>query len=96
MKVWKWGRDWSYVVETSGIADTIPGNLKRVLDECCSNDILLICGSLYIMNEVRYAMGIREPQDVIYDYECKDHGPESVAAGHAQYLYPHEKPKEWN
>ena len=48
------------------------------------------------MNEVRYAMGIREPQDVIYDYHCRDHGPESVAAGKAQYLYPHEKPVEWN
>ena len=67
-----------------------------MLDECSPNDILLICGSLYIMNEVRYAMGIREPQDVIYDYHCRDHGPESVAAGKAQYIYPHEKPLEWN
>lgn len=65
-------------------------------DLCGKDEVLLICGSLYIMNEVRYAMGIREPQDVIYDYHCRDHGPDSVAAGEAQYLYPHEKPKEWN
>ena len=83
-------------IERDGVADTIPNNLHRVLDECGPKDILLICGSLYIMNEVRYAMGIREPQDVIYGYHCRDHGPESVAAGKAQYLYPHEKPVEWN
>ena len=84
------------ITETDGIADTIEGNLRRGLDLCGKDEVLLICGALYIMNEVRYAMGIREPQDVIYDYHCRDHGPDSVAAGEAQYLYPHEKPKEWN
>ena len=48
------------------------------------------------MNEVRYAMGIREPQDVIYDYATKDHGPDAVGAMKKNYMYPHEKPVEWN
>ena len=79
-----------------GIADSIPKNLQRVLDESKPEDVVLICGSLYIMNEVRYAMGIREPQDVIYDYKIRDHGPDYVAAGGNSFIYPHEKPVEWN
>lgn len=67
-----------------------------MLDESKPGDVLLICGSLYIMNEVRYAMGIREPQDVIYDYAIKDHGPDAVGALSQSYIYPHEKPVEWN
>ena len=78
---------------TCGIADSIPANLQRVLDESKPDDVVMICGSLYIMNEVRFAMGIREPQDVIYDYASKDHGPDSVGSS---FIYPHEKPLEWN
>ena len=67
-----------------------------MLDESKPGNVLLICGSLYIMNEVRYAMGIREPQDVIYEYAIKDHGPVAVGASSQSYIYPHEKPVEWN
>ena len=45
-----------FPVETAGITDTIPKNLARVLDESKPGDVFLICGSLYIMNEVRYVV----------------------------------------
>lgn len=90
------GAEVLFPVETAGITDTIPKNLARVLDESKPGDVFLICGSLYIMNEVRYAMGIREPQDVIYDYAIKDHGSDAVGSGSQSYIYPHEKPVEWN
>ena len=50
------GAELVFPVETAGITDTIPKNLARVLDESKPGDVLLICGSLYIMNEVRYVV----------------------------------------
>lgn len=88
--------EYDWIIETCGISDSISANIQRSLDECKPGDVLLICGSLYIMNEVRYAIGIREPQDVIYDYAIKDHGPDAVGASSQSYIYPHEKPVEWN
>ena len=90
------GAELVFPVETAGITDTIPKNLARVLDESKPGDVLLICGSLYIMNEVSYEMGIREPQYFIYDYAIKDHCPDAVGSGSQSYIYPHEKPVEWN
>lgn len=78
--------------------DSIPVTIDRELQFLKDDELLIIDGSLYIMAQVRYALGIQEPIDLniykspdlseTYHYDCYQDIQERM-------MYPHEKPLKW-
>ncbi|KAK8814304.1 hypothetical protein WA158_008166 [Blastocystis sp. Blastoise] len=68
--------------------DTLSAVIQRELTNIQDNEVLIIAGSLYIMAEVRYALGIHEPIDLRNIPDSKDISN--------SIMFPHEKPKAWN
>ncbi|KAK8792043.1 hypothetical protein WA158_005420 [Blastocystis sp. Blastoise] len=82
--------------------DTIPATIDRELSSLGSDEVLVINGSLYIMGEVRNALGIQEPLDAYVDYVHKNPyatttttTTTTTTAPSKTFMYPHEKPVEW-
>lgn len=74
--------------------DTIPNTIDRELKRLKEDEVLIINGSLYIMGEVRNALGIQEPLDLCLDYAHKKQHQNHCIAD--TILFPNEKPVQWN